>query len=114
MKETRELTFSSKWTTAGAKAHADAFGDLSPEDLPWQLEWPFPVPPPDKCSRNCNEYGELLMSCVKRGKPVTVREYVDFFWKGEDGIYRAGISKEIATADYDDFIRLASAEEVLV
>lgn len=107
------FTFSDK-PTAGAAEHEAAFGDTSPKDLPWQLCWPSAAPLPDKIDFTCNEYGELLAACVKRGKPVTVREYVDFFWKDEEGVYRGGITKEIATPDYGEFVRLVSADEALL
>ena len=106
----KKFTFADN-PTDGAMAHEDKFGDIQPVDLPWQLCWPSAYPPPDKHDGTCNEYSELLASCVKRGKPITVREYVDFFWKGEDGVYRGGITRKIETRDYYEFIRLASADE---
>lgn len=104
-----KFTFADK-PTAGAVAHEDAFGDIFPDGLPWQLEWPSAYQPPDVNSYNCNEYGKILAACAKRGKPVTVREYVDFFWKGTDGVYRWNVTRAIETRSYDDFVRLVSAE----
>ena len=96
--------------TDGAVAHEDKFGDVAPEGLPYQLEWPSSCPDPSETANNCVEYGRLLADCVKRGKPVTVREYVDFFWKGADGVYRWNVTRTIETRSYDDFVRLVSAE----
>ena len=97
--------------TSGAVAHEEAFGDIEPDDLPWQLCWPSAYPEESKSDGTCVEYGAFLAECVKRGKPVTVREYVDFFWKGEDGVYRGGITKEVETRDYGEFVRLVSADD---
>ena len=105
-----EYTFADS-RTDGAKAHYAAFGDITPEGLPWQLCWPSAFPDPMECSETCNEYGELLAGCVQRGKPVTAREYVDFFWRGADGVYRWNVTRRIETGDYGEFVRLVSAED---
>lgn len=104
----KKFTFSEK-PTDGAIAHEDKFGDSEPEDFPWQLRWPQVFPPPEN-DATCKEFGELLMNCVKRGKPITTREYVDFFWKDEDGVYRGGITKNIESQDYEEFVRLVSED----
>ncbi len=106
----KKFTFSNN-PTDGAKAHEEAFGDVAPEELPYQLCWPSAFPDPLECDATCNEYGILLAGCVKRGKPVTVREYVDFFWRGADDVYRWNVTRRIETGDYCDFVRLVSAEE---
>ena len=104
-RQMKKFTFSNN-ITEGAKAHQDAFGNITPEGLPWQLCWPSAYPDPLECDATCKEYGDLLARCVKRGKPVTVREYVDFFWKGDDGVYRCESIAE--DADYGAFLREAS------
>lgn len=106
----KKFTFSNN-STDGAKAHEEAFGDVAPEELPYQLCWPSAFPDPLECDATCNEYGILLAGCVKRGKPVTVREYVDFFWRGADDVYRWNVTRHIETGDYAEFVRLVSAEE---
>lgn len=106
----KEFTLSNN-VTDGAKAHDAAFGWTTPEGLPWQLCWPSAMPDPLECDATCKEYGDLLAGCVKRGKPVTVREYVDFFWKGAGGVYRWDATRRIETGDYAEFVRLVSAEE---
>ena len=106
----REYTFAGE-PTGGAVAHEEAFGDIEPDDLPWQLCWPSAYPEESKSDDTCVEYGAFLAECVKRGKPVTVREYVDFFWKDADGVYRWNFTRRIETGDYGEFVRLVSAEE---
>ena len=107
----KNLTFADSPATDAAKAHEEKFGDVAPEGLPYQLEWPSPLPDQNGTASNCIEYGRLLADCVKRGKPVTVREYVDFFWKDESGVYRWNVTKAIETRSYDDFVRLVTAED---
>lgn len=96
-----KLTFA-KNPTASAVQYEERYGAIEPDDLPYQLEWPSSFPPEGESAYECVEYGELLAKCLERGKPVTVREYVDFFWRDgwkyrwngiEEASYKAFLAK---------------------
>mgnify|MGYP007088295939 FL=1 len=112
MKEAEDFTFSSR-PTKGSVMHEEAFGAIEPKDLPWQLVWPSAwCDPLGERGDTCVEYGKLLMECVRRKRPVTVKEYVDFFWKDADGTYRNAHS--IESRDVDEFIRKSAAQDYLL
>ena len=94
-----------KTPTASAVKYEERYGAIEPDDLPYQLEWPSLFPPEGESAYECVEYGKLLAKCLERGKPVTVREYVDLFWL-DGGTYRWN---DIAETSYKEFVAKVSA-----
>ena len=104
----KEFTFAEKELPEYA-AFVDKFGrDAScPEEVPYPLSLEEGM---RHGLRECKEYCAFLGQCIKRNKPPTAKEYIDFFYLDADGVYRGDFGQK-DTRDYKEFVKMYKALE---
>ena len=91
---------------SSVEEYEDRFGEFELDDLPYQFDIDNRAERPSFYSR---EFGDLLARCLAEDRKVTVRDYVDTFYLGADGVYsHIGIKAR----DYDEFVDKVSNTEV--
>lgn len=97
----KEFTFAENGWSKRA-AFVDKFGRaaLCPKGMPCFLDIGV-----DGCPVwHYKEYCEFLEMCIKRNKPPTAKEYIDYFYLDADGVYR-GCFGQKDTRDYKEFVK---------